>query len=145
MNVKNLLTLLLVLSLGYVAWDELGLEQQLFSHSAETDSVLREAYRNNQSDLQVEGSGRVIQLLPDDNDGSPHQRFIIRLNSGQTLLIAHNTALAPRIPNLDTGDTVAFYGEYEWNSKGGVIHWTHDDPQNRHAAGWLKHNGTTYQ
>lgn len=142
---QKLLTLLLILGLGYFGWDELGLEQPLSSHPVETDAVLENAYQNRLSDLQVEGSGRVVALLADDNDGSPHQRFIIRLNSGQTVLIAHNTALAARIPNLGTGDTVAFYGEYEWNSRGGVVHWTHNDPQNRHAAGWLKHNGRTYQ
>jgi len=43
------------------------------------------------------------------------------------------------------GDSVGFYGEYEWNSKGGVIHWTHLDPSGQHIAGWLKHDGKTYQ
>ena len=43
------------------------------------------------------------------------------------------------------GDTVSFFGEYEWNSKGGVIHWTHHDPARQHVAGWLKHEGRTYE
>jgi hypothetical protein len=94
---------------------------------------------------QVRGEGTVIRILPDDNDGSRHQRFIIRLASGRTLLIAHNIDLAPRIPTLRTGDGVAFNGEYEWNDQGGVIHWTHHDPQGRHAAGWLEHDGRRYQ
>ncbi|EGQ8616876.1 DUF3465 domain-containing protein, partial [Vibrio cholerae] len=105
------------------------------------DAVLQQAYQSQQSDLQVQGFGQVVKVLPDDNDGSKHQKFILKLNSGQTLLVAHNIDLAPRIPNLKVGDSVEFYGEYEWNKKGGVLHWTHKDPQNRHAHGWLKHNG----
>ena len=84
-------------------------------------------------------------ILSDDNDGSRHQRFILRLDSGQTLLIAHNIDLAPRVSSLSEGDGIAFYGVYEWNPKGGVIHWTHHDPNNHHVTGWLQHNGKTYQ
>ncbi|WP_394170306.1 DUF3465 domain-containing protein [Saccharospirillum alexandrii] len=109
------------------------------------DAVLQQAYESRQSDIQVQGDGQVIRILPDDNDGSRHQRFILRLDSNQTLLIAHNIDLAPRITALAVGDTVAFFGEYEWNSQGGVLHWTHHDPNGRHADGWLKHQGRTYQ
>ncbi|EGR2590818.1 DUF3465 domain-containing protein [Vibrio cholerae] len=109
------------------------------------DAVLQQAYQSQQSDLQVQGFGQVAKVLPDDNDGSRHQKFILKLNSGQTLLVAHNIDLAPRIPNLKVGDSIEFYGEYEWNKKGGVLHWTHKDPQNRHAHGWLKHNGQVYE
>jgi hypothetical protein len=109
------------------------------------DAVLANAFANRISNLQVAGQGTVIRMLPDDTNGSRHQRFILRLNSGQTLLISHNIDLAPRIESLREGDTVGFYGEYEWNPKGGVIHWTHDDPQGRHPAGWLKHGGHIYQ
>jgi hypothetical protein len=87
----------------------------------------------------------VSRILSDDNDGSRHQRFILRLGSGETLLVAHNIDLAPRVSSLREGDTVSFYGEYEPNEKGGVIHWTHNDPQGRHAPGWLEHKGRRYQ
>ena len=94
---------------------------------------------------QASGAGTVIRILSDDNDGSRHQRFILRLPGGRTLLIAHNIDLAPRINGIREGDTVEFHGEYAANSKGGVIHWTHHDPQGRHPAGWLRHQGRTYQ
>ncbi|EOW9133154.1 DUF3465 domain-containing protein, partial [Vibrio cholerae] len=76
------------------------------------DAVLQQAYQSQQSDLQVQGFGQVVKVLLDDNDGSRHQKFILKLNSGQTLLVAHNIDLAPRIPNLKVGDSVEFYGEY---------------------------------
>ncbi|MEZ9044664.1 DUF3465 domain-containing protein [Vibrio cyclitrophicus] len=109
------------------------------------DRLLKQAYENIQSDIQVRGSGTVYRILPDDNKGSRYQKFILRLASKQTLLVAHNIDLAPRIPNLKRGDRVEFYGEYEWNNKGGVMHWTHRDPRNNHAHGWLKHQGEVYE
>ena len=106
---------------------------------------IKSAYENHQSDVQVKGSGIVIRILKDDNKGSRHQKFILKLSSGQTVLIAHNIDLAPRINSISKGDQVQFYGEYEWNKKGGVVHWTHHDPKGRHVGGWLKHKGSTYQ
>ena len=109
------------------------------------DQQLSAAFENHQSEIQVRGSGEVIRILADDNDGSRHQRFIIRLGSGQTLLVAHNIDLADRIGLLKVGDVIEFNGEYVWNAKGGVIHWTHHDPRGSHPAGWIKHNGHIYQ
>ena len=115
-----------------------------FTLSANAES-LASAYKNQQSGVQVGGSGQVIRLLPDDNTGSRHQKFILKLASGQTLLISHNIDLAPRIQTIKVGDKIEFYGEYEWNAKGGVVHWTHDDPKRQHPDGWLKHNGREYK
>ena len=111
----------------------------------DSNSILQNAFNNRLNDLQVEGSGIIIKLLPDDTTGSRHQKFILQLSSKQTLLVAHNIDLAPRINTLSNGDKVEFYGEYEWNPKGGVIHWTHGDPKGYHVGGWLKHNGEIYQ
>jgi hypothetical protein len=46
---------------------------------------------------------------------------------------------------LEVGDRVEFSGEYEWNERGGVIHWTHRDPAGQHVDGWIRHDGHTYQ
>ena len=113
--------------------------------AAPDDSQIERAFKDGTSNVQVEGEGVVTRILADDLDGSRHQRFIVSLASGQTILIVHNIDLATRIAGLQTGDNVSFYGEYVWNDEGGKIHWTHHDPQGRHVAGWLKHNGRTYQ
>ena len=94
---------------------------------------------------QAQGSGTVTRVLPDDNDGSRHQRFILQLASGRTLLVAHNIDLAPRVAGIRPGDKVDFYGEFESNPQGGVIHWTHHNPTAQHVGGSLKHKGRTYQ
>ncbi|MEP7273668.1 MAG: DUF3465 domain-containing protein [Acidobacteriota bacterium] len=112
---------------------------------AENAQVLYRAITDRASNRQVEGEGVVIKLLPDDREGDRHQKFIVRLRAGQTLLIAHNIDQAPRVASLEEGDNVAFSGEYEWNERGGVIHWTHQDATGRHQPGWLKHKGRTYQ
>ena len=100
---------------------------------------------NWRSGRQVSGTGTVDRVLSDDNDGSRHQRFILRLSSGRSVLVAHNIDLAPRIRSIAQGDSVSFYGQFETNDRGGVIHWTHRDPQGRHVDGWLEHNGRRYQ
>jgi hypothetical protein len=112
---------------------------------SESDLRLARAFDQHESDLQVEGTGRVSRLLSDDNDGDRHQRFVLELKTGQTILIAHNIDLAPRIISLEVGDEIGFFGEYEWNEKGGTIHWTHRDPNRHHTAGWIKHEGRVYQ
>jgi hypothetical protein len=138
-----LLIVITVLAYGYIQDLDLSLPGRSSSESA--DIALRDAHTNRQSDIQINGKGTVIKILSDDLDGSRHQRFILRLNSGQTVLVSHNIDLAPRINSLSPRDTVEFFGEYEWNSKGGVIYWTHHDPAGRHVAGWIKHMGKTYQ
>jgi len=113
--------------------------------AADGDRALARAFEEGSSNIRVEGEGVVTTLLPDDRNGRRHQRFILELGSGQTVLVAHNVDLAPRIEALREGDRVAFSGEYEWNPRGGVIHWTHRDPGGAREAGWLRHAGRTYQ
>jgi len=144
-SMKKLFTVLALLVAIYVGWSQLDRPDDSASPVRASDEILANAFDERKHGFQAEGIGIVIKILPDDNDGSRHQRFVLRLHSGQTLLIAHNIDVAPRLSSLREGDAVAFSGEYEWSSKGGVIHWTHRDPDGRHVAGWLKRKGKTYQ
>ncbi len=76
--------------------------------------------------------------MHDDDDGSRHQRFIVDIGDGWTLLIAHNIDLAERVP-VGLGDRVYVRGLYEWNDLGGLVHWTHDDPQDVEDGGWVRY------
>jgi hypothetical protein len=108
------------------------------------DALLAD-YRNHQRHIEVCGYGTIARVLRDDLQGSRHQRFIVRLPTGQTVLIAYNIDLAPRIDGLRPGTPLEFAGEYEWTGQGGVVHWTHRDPAGRHPAGWIRYGGRTYQ
>lgn len=92
----------------------------------------------------TEGTGIVIRLLSDDNEGSRHQRFILDMRNGQTLLVAHNIDIAPRVP-LSLGDRVRYRGMYEWNDLGGLVHWTHHDPHGVEEGGYLFFKRKTFK
>lgn len=115
------------------------------SKSYGTTSDLEVSYKNRASNVQVRGQGTVVRILPDDTEGSRHQKFILKTGNNLTILVSHNIDLAPRINNLEKGDSISFFGEYEWNSKGGVIHWTHHDPDGSGSGGWVRHAGALYR
>jgi hypothetical protein len=146
---KKALIILLAFLVGYAVSRYIGTPVEespsVTAPVENTDVLLKKAFADRASGMQVEGRGTVAKILPDDRSGSRHQKFIVRLESGQTLEIAHNIDLAPPIDNLAEGDVVLFFGEYAWNPKGGVIHWTHRDPDGRHVAGWLQHDGKIFQ
>lgn len=102
-----------------------------------------DAFGKRQSDVWVEGSGTVEATLPDDREGSRHQKFIVRIDRKLTVLVSHNIDLAPRVP-LDRGDEVSFRGEYVWNQKGGLVHWTHHDPKGG-RGGWIRLGDEVYE
>ena len=81
--------------------------------------------------------------MKDDREGLQHQRFLVRA-AGLTILVAHNTDLAPRVP-VQLGDTIRIRGEYVWNVQRGLLHWTHRDPRGRHAAGFIEVRGQRIQ
>ena len=107
--------------------------------------MIEDAFRNNQSNLQVLVRGVVTRFLADDVEGDKHQRLIIRLSNNQTLLVAHNIDLATRVPESALGGTVYVHGEYEWNDQGGVAHWTHRDPAGKHPDGWIQFRSVRYE
>ena len=112
--------------------------------AAETqNSLLRQLYQQQQSDRFLTVSGKVYRLLPDDTKGSQHQRFLIDVD-GISVLVAHNIDLASKVP-LSVGDQITLHGEYEYNDKGGVLHWTHHDPKGWRQGGWINHQGKLYR
>jgi hypothetical protein len=77
-----------------------GQEKSIRNTPDEAKDQLETFYANKQSDIVVETRGEVIKLLADDTEGSRHQKFIMQLPSGHTVLISHNIDLAPRVNAL---------------------------------------------
>jgi len=122
-----------------------ALPREASTPSLSDNAAIARAFANHARDVRVDGSGSVSRVLSDDNQGERHQRFLVLLPTGQSILIVHNIDIAPRVDNLRVGDEIEFEGEYVWNDRGGLVHWTHHDPSNRHRPGWVKHAGHVYQ
>jgi hypothetical protein len=136
--------LLLLAGLMLLAWAARQLAAPAGDAGDTRATAIAEAFRERRSGVMVEASGKVERLLTDDREGSRHQRMIVRLAGSHTVLVSHNIDLAPRVPAAP-GDRLDFRGQYEWNDRGGVVHWTHADPQGRRPGGWLRHGERTYR
>lgn len=108
------------------------------------DLEIVNAQNSHSRDVPVTITAVVKKLLPDDTRGNPHQRFLLGLSNGTTVLVAHNISLAPYVP-LREGDYVTISGEYIWNEKGGVLHYTHHTTNRKHRGGYIEYNRQTYQ
>lgn len=109
----------------------------------QTIDKIRQSQTNPDAKFWTTIQGEVVKLLTDDREGSPHQRFLLEISPDITLLVAHNIELAPRVP-VQAGQPVTVSGEYVWNNRGGVMHWTHHDPKGR-RGGWIEYGGKRYQ
>ena len=107
-------------------------------------SGVQQAYAAGQSGIWLETRGRISRVLRDDNEGARHQKFILKLDDGHTVMVAHNIDLARRIPARENLSLLV-RGRYEWNDRGGVIHWTHHDPDGRLQGGWIEVDDVRYQ
>ena len=149
MNTKRYLArnriLPVLIVLGLLAYQYYLPDQQSTNNTVTVgDNTVQQAYANHHSGLWLEISGRVSRVLRDDNEGSRHQKFILELDDGHTVMVAHNIDLAERIP-VRKGSALAVRGKYEWNDRGGVIHWTHHDPDGRVQGGWIMLDDVRYQ
>ncbi len=117
-----------------------------FSEKHQTDALakLKKAKDQTNSRLWIGLNATVIKLLKDDLSGSRHQKFLIKVENDMTLLVSHNIDLAQRVP-VKVNDHISLKGRYEWNNRGGVIHWTHHDPKGKKAGGWISVNGRKYK
>ena len=119
-------------------------ESSLQPGSRTDDRQILQAQQQRMIKTEVTGRAPVKELLPDDLEGLKHERFLLRLSNGSTVLVAHDISYAPRVP-LAEGDLIVIHGEYIWNERGGLIHWTHRSDTPRHEGGWIDFKWTRYE
>jgi hypothetical protein len=109
------------------------------------DAAIVADFQNHQSSVEVTADGTIVRLLSDRTSSTgTHEQFIIKLSSQDlTVEVEHNISIAVRVPAA-MGDHVIVHGEYIWNPEGGLIHFTHHDPQGTHEGGFIIDGGKTY-
>jgi Protein of unknown function (DUF3465) len=112
--------------------------------NVQDDNEVIAAQSNHLIKVEVTVTAPIKKMLPEDDVGLPHEKFLILLSNGSTVLIAHDIKYAPVVP-VHAGDMVRIHGEYIWNAKGGLIHWTHHSDTPRHEGGWIDFGGQRYQ
>lgn len=118
------------------------------SQPAAISSEVCAAYRAQRSNVEITTSGTVVKVLGVYNGPSgAHENFLVATSPATgcrlTLRVAHNVDIARRIP-LAPGEAVTLHGEYIYDSRGGIMHWTHRDPRGRHQGGYVEANGERY-
>ena len=112
--------------------------------TAGDEATLSSAIASRSSDVWVEFEAQVTKPLPDDDESPRHQRFLVRTEAGESVLVAHNIDVADRVP-VKAGQRVRLKGRFEWNDKGGVLHWTHRDATRGAPRGWIEADGRRYE
>ena len=112
------------------------------------NAAVYDAWRQQHSFVEVTASGSVASVLGTQHGPSgTHEGFLLHLRGsgghGLTVRVEDNVDITGPIP-LAPGDDVEVRGEYIYDAGGGLIHYTHNDPQGRHPGGYVRAEGRTF-
>jgi hypothetical protein len=108
------------------------------------DIQIVQAVSSRQSQFYVEGAELVVtNILPDDTDGLPHQKWEARLSDGSNVLVVYNSNMGDRVP-VEIGAKFSVGGQFIWTADGGLVHWVHSDPKKKRPDGYVIFNGIVY-
>ncbi|MBD5654093.1 MAG: DUF3465 domain-containing protein [Candidatus Eremiobacteraeota bacterium] len=113
------------------------------------NGAIYDAWRAGRSHVEVTASGTIARVLGTRPGRiSAHEGFLLHLRGaagrGLTVRVEDNVDFTGAIP-LQPGADVVARGEYVYDSRGGIVHYTHRDPRGRHAAGYVETGGKLYQ
>jgi hypothetical protein len=108
------------------------------------DSKLVQAIASHRNVYFLEAAKlKVTQLLRDDTQGLPHQKFKVVTSHGDQVLCVYNLDQGQRIP-LKIGDEVGVGGEFKMTNVGPMMHWLHEDSSNKRPDGYVELAGRRY-
>lgn len=111
---------------------------------ADSVAYLGFLYKSQRS-AKVSAQGHLIRRLPEQLSPYRAQLFLVRLTSGQKLIIKHDIEMGEALPDIKKGALLFFKGLYKWNRKGGFIIFTTQKNRENNLSGWLKYKEITYQ
>lgn len=119
-------------------------QQSIGVDEAASDADILRAIRDQRRVNFLEGgSMTVTKVLPDDNNGLKHQKWVVRLTNGTTLQAVYNSDMCPRVP-IKVGDVIAMGGMFIWTNSGPMLHWLHHDPRGNRPDGYVYVKGNFY-
>ncbi|MDP3509818.1 MAG: DUF3465 domain-containing protein [Candidatus Melainabacteria bacterium] len=108
------------------------------------DAQIIQAQSQQARKVELTVTAPIKKLLREEDYREPHQRFLLILSNGTTVLVANDLQYGTYAP-VQEGNVVRIHGEYIWNERGGVLHWTHKSDEPRHESGYIDFNGMRYQ
>ena len=119
------------------------------THSDDGNAAVYDAWANQRSRLEVTASGSVVRVLGTrEGPSGRHEGFLVHLRGaggrGLTVRVEDNVDITGPIP-LEDGQSVEVRGEYIFDPRGGLIHYTHHDPGGRHPSGYVEVEGRLYR
>jgi len=119
------------------------------SGGTDPNGAVYAAWSEHRSHIEVTATGSVAHILGTRSGPSgEHEGFLLHLRGaagrGLTVRVEDNVDLTGPIP-LHEGSDVEVRGEYIYDPRGGLIHYTHRDPRLRHSAGYVRVEGKIYQ
>lgn len=108
------------------------------------DAQIIQAQSQQARKVELTVTAPIKKMLREEDYREPHQRFLLMLSNGTTVLVANDLQYGTYAP-VQEGNVVRIHGEYIWNERGGVLHWTHKSDEPRHESGYIDFNGMRYQ
>jgi hypothetical protein len=112
------------------------------------NAAVYQSWAQQRSKVEVTASGSVAKVLGTRRGPSGvHTGFLLHLRGsegrGLTVRVEDNVDLTGPIP-IRAGDDVEVRGEYIYDPRGGLIHYTHRDPRGRRAGGYVRIGNRMY-